>query len=369
MRKAFTLMELVVALAILAVMLSFAGVIFRVSIESHRLALANAEIMQKLRVITDQLDADFRSLRKDGEIFVVWTANRKPNYAGANPNSSLAFERFDRIMFFTTGDFQTYGPNPQRGNVARICYTLARGPSADPTDPNWPQRQKPHKRILARTQHILIPPADPDEQLDVNGFTSKQWLEWNSRGQVDRISLEGWKRIPLRDKCNMLSVIGDITVVDAETRDPISTTTKDAHGVLIDRSDPNSFHALFCRGVGQFMVQGWYDAQGQTGRQDRWMPQVNPDEDDELDDDSDFILTADGANLDPNDVPALRYPRGGVNIVNAAYSAGEIDQIDEEHFNQIPGLGRALKFTFTLYDSRNLIKNGRTFTHIVYLDN
>ena len=45
------------------------------------------------------------------------------------------------------------------------------------------------------------------------------------------------------------------------------------------------------------------------------------------------------------------------------------DQIDEEHFDAIPGLGRALKFTFTLYDSRNLIKNGRTFTHIVYLDN
>ena len=64
--------------------------------------------------------------------------------------------------------------------------------------------------------------------------------------------------------------------------------------------------------------------------------------------------------------PGLWYPRGRVNIVNADYPS---DQIDEEHFNAIPGLGRALKFTFTLYDSRNLIKNGRTFTHIVYLDN
>lgn len=28
----------------------------------------------------------------------------------------------------------------------------------------------------------------------------------------------------------------------------------------------------------------------------------------------------------------------------------------------------ALKFTFTLYDSRGILKNGRTFTHIVYLE-
>ena len=42
--------------------------------------------------------------------------------------------------------------------------------------------------------------------------------------------------------------------------------------------------------------------------------------------------------------------------------------LNEEHFNEIPGLGRALKFTFTLYDSKGIIKEGRTFTHIVYLD-
>ena len=28
---------------------------------------------------------------------------------------------------------------------------------------------------------------------------------------------------------------------------------------------------------------------------------------------------------------------------------------------------RAFKFTFMLYDSKGIIKNGRTFTHIVYL--
>ncbi|MHC4573629.1 MAG: PulJ/GspJ family protein, partial [Planctomycetota bacterium] len=74
MKKAFTTIELVVAVGILAMVLSFAGVIFKISVESQRAAAANAEIMQKLRTITSQLSADFKGLRKDGEIFAAWGA-------------------------------------------------------------------------------------------------------------------------------------------------------------------------------------------------------------------------------------------------------------------------------------------------------
>ena len=200
MRKAFTLMELVVALAILAVVLSFAGVIFRVSIDSHRLALANAEIMQKLRVITEQLDADFRSLRKDGEIFVVWAAEhkRQADYPQIDPTDkrSLAFDRFDRIMFFANGDFQTYGANPERGNVARICYTLARGPStcvpraelaADAEASQADSRQDPAHPHPARTG---------DDQLDTSKFTTADWVDWNSHRQVDQDLAGGMETDP-----------------------------------------------------------------------------------------------------------------------------------------------------------------------------
>ncbi|MBA7661929.1 hypothetical protein ES703_69949 [subsurface metagenome] len=51
MKRAFTLIELVVAVAILAMVLGFASVIFRVSIEAYRTAGANTEIMQKLRAV------------------------------------------------------------------------------------------------------------------------------------------------------------------------------------------------------------------------------------------------------------------------------------------------------------------------------
>jgi hypothetical protein len=72
---------------------------------------------------------------------------------------------------------------------------------------------------------------------------------------------------------------------------------------------------------------------------------------------------------DSEAVPGVLYPYGGVRINNISYPReGTDDRIDRAHFNKIPGLGRALKFTFTLYDSRGILKEGRTFTHIVYLD-
>jgi hypothetical protein len=39
-------------------------------------------------------------------------------------------------------------------------------------------------------------------------------------------------------------------------------------------------------------------------------------------------------------------------------------------FNDIfdNAVGPALKFTFTLYDSNGVFKDGKTFTHIVYLN-
>ena len=34
------------------------------------------------------------------------------------------------------------------------------------------------------------------------------------------------------------------------------------------------------------------------------------------------------------------------------------------NYNAVP---KALKFTFTLYDSKGILKNGRQFTHIIYI--
>ncbi len=355
MRKAFTLIEMVVALGILALVMSFAGVIFQVSTDSQRLALANAEIMQKLRAITGQLDSDFRGLRKDGEILVFWRAARNGKFTGPgqNPNAEEAFDRFDRIMFFADGDFQSYGASPtMRGNLARIGYCLANGPSANPSEPNRPQAQKPERRILARTEHILVAPKNSINQLDTSKFTDQQWRDWMSSAESDPITMRGWELIPLAQKADLLSVVGDVEVELDQTTSKKNVTVG---GVTVDPAKPASLHSFLCRGVGQFEIQGWSDAE------QRWIPQVNPNGNADLKDDSDFIV--DGVDLDQRKIPGLWYPHGP-----AVFGNRQMTTLDPD-FNKIPGLGRALKFTFTLYDSRGLIKGGRTFTHIVYLDN
>ena len=339
--KAFTLIELLVAIGILAIVLSFAGVIFRVSIDAHRTAIANAEIMQKLRAITNQLSADFQGLRKDGEIFVVWSARPVPA-AGYQDSDLDGYERFDRIMFFADGDFHSYRVNPMiRGNIARICYMLARRGNITA------EGQNRTERVLARTQHILT--ADPAlaDFLDPDSFGGQQWSQWCNRYEYDKISLEAWKTIPWQNKADMLSAITDVKVDVSRVGDAF-------RGAMVDPADPSSIHMLLCEGVAEFKIQGWSEAQR------RWIPEVDPDGDGSLADTHFFPA-------DSNSVPGVLYPYppyGGVTLNNISYPRQEIDEM---HFDAIPGLGRALKFTFTLYDSKGVIKEGRTFTHIVYL--
>lgn len=342
------------AMGILAMVMGFASVIFRVSIDAHRTAMANTEIMQKVRAITDQLNADFKGLNKDSEIFIAWVA--KPVSAGGTKDNDLdGYERFDRVVFFADGDFQSHGSNPTiRGNTARICYMLAKKPAAIAGQPPIKaDGQEARKRILARSQHIMTADAALPNFFDPNNFTDSQWYEWNNRYEYDKMSLEQWKQIPYDQKKNMLSVITGIRV-------DVPTVSEDFWGCNIDPADPDSIHMLLCQGVSEFMIQSWYDAQ------QRWIPEVDPDGDGSLAD-TDFI-TALGGGLDTEAVPGVLYPyppNGGVRIRNIDYPR---DQVDKAHFNEIPGLGRALKFTFTLYDSKGILKEGRTFTHIVYLD-
>ena len=349
--RAFTLIELLVTIAILAMMISFTSVIFSVSIETHRVAEANAEIMQKLRAITNQLDSDFKSLRKDGEIVVIWQAdNRRDPAEGGDPN---VYERLDKIIFFANGDFHSYNPvggNIIRGNVARISYMLART-SYDPFL-GRPLLQQPHERILARTQHILT--ADPGlPQVD----PASDWHRWRDELEYDNITMQQWRQLGPQLKRDILSILTGV-IVDSDILDTW------IGGTTIEPNNPNSYHLLMCEGVGQFQVQGWNDDRGQ------WLPSIDPDGNGDWSD-TNFLLD------DPCSVIGLAYNSEGFRelLMWNGISGGVYDRyliassyLVEENFNSIPGLGRAFKFTFTLYDSRGVFENGRTFSHIVYLD-
>ena len=343
--KAFTLIELVVTIAILTMVISFTSVIFNVSIDAHRTSAASAEIMQKFRAITDQLNRDFRSLQKDAPL-LIWF-REDANFIDNN--------RFDQIMFFAAGDFQSiqlYNGSPLVGNVARIHYSQAqsRDPFDDNMKPPWLIDDE-RERLLARRRHILT--ADSDVDLwPYNPLVDTSFLgrfpQLNPQGRYknevyehDSLSLAQWKTIMIDDyDSNVLSVCFGFPP-------------------WVDKRDPNTFHKLMCEGVGSFAIQWayWYYDPVPTLSRFRWFPSENPDGDnDTADSHFDQWPTTDWFGVHFN-IPDA-YSIGNWFIVeDTLYESGTFDGF----------YPRALKFTFTLYDSKGIIKNGREFTHIVYL--
>ncbi len=286
MKKAFTLIELVVAVALLALVFAFAGMIFKVCVKSYRTAVANAEIMQKLRAITDQLNADFAGLRKEASLVVAFAAT------GSDPNEI----RSDRIVFFSVGYFQStnqYNGGTVVGSAARIYY----GQSTDP-DPNTKIPADFKEVILARKLQILTADnalsytsadIDPNVPNDFNEYSKKSLSEWRlvyiPTGNWDALS--DWVGRP------------DVHI---DLGDP----------VRMERIMP----AFMAKGVHNFKIQ--------------LMESIDA-----------------GGSI-------VWWPTNQEVINKDTYGAG---------------YPPAIKFTFTLYDSKGVFKKGRTFTHIVYLDN
>ena len=136
---------------------------------------------------------------------------------------------------------------------------------------------------------------------------------------------------------------------------------------VINLDDPRTFHNLMCEGVGSFAVQ-WAYLDPVYGKF-FWFPSDDPDGD---------ILTAD-SHFDIMDY--LPITRAGWEADFDAFGAYfNIDDSQMNYwgsisfmkFNSAQNFLRsfyppALKFTFTLYDSKGILKGGRTFTHIVYI--
>jgi len=264
MKKAFTLIELTVAVGLLAMMISFASLIFDMSIDTHRMAMANAEIMQKLQAITGQLNADFKGMKISpmGKVSFV----------------TVGQMRSDSIVFFANGDFQSTGQyndgggeKTVAGNVAAIYYGLS---DVNTTDPR--------EKVLVRRQTILTTDTGFDP-CDVWQY-GEYWNYWNGDDGVS----------------------------------PSKLIAKDA----------NSISALL-----------------------------------------DTLLKKKGL------VPQLTYMAEGVDdfTIQFAYwnSSDKLEWLpkkDESEFDKYDKISTsAFKFTFTLYDSKGVLKEGKTYTHIVYL--
>jgi len=367
--KAFTLIELLVAIAILAMVVVFAGVIFKVCVESHRTAIANTEIMQKLRAITDQLNSDFKGLQTDAPL-LIWFRQ--------DPNDPS--QRYDQIMFFADGDFQStqlydgkplipaLTGRPIIGNVARVYYGQAQSLDSRDNIMKYPFYLDRQERLLARRQHILT--ADPDLYWpsasnvsgtfdDVDGIPREN--NNNEKFEHDSLSLALWKTL-------------DITAYDTSGgTDTILNTCFDfPPWVDIDIRNAQTFHKLMCEGVGNFTIQwAYWDP---SYNKFHWFPSDDPDG-------SGTYSHFDLVKMDKFPwSPSTKHGYADFDVFGVFFNipgtqrnywgAASLMRYNPNPTNKFPYgfYPKALKFTFTLYDSKGVIKNGRTFTHIVYLD-
>ncbi|MCK4752844.1 MAG: type II secretion system protein [Planctomycetes bacterium] len=345
--KAFTLIELIVAVAILAMIVAFSSTIFTVSINANRTATANSDIMRKLRAITGQLNRDFAGLRTDAPVFIYFD-NGVPS-------------RYDQILFFANGDFQSTqlydnvtgepsesGSKVVVGNVARIYYGQAFSlDSRDDTlkDPNdLPERN----RILSRRRHILTADADLiDFPMDAGGTFSPFTVNNNDRYEHDNISLAEWKNVNANTwETDIVAVCFEDTVNPADNRPQVYIR------------DPNDYHKLMCEGLSSFAIQ-WAYWDSFAGKY-YWFPSNDPDGD-ETTFDSHFDLKG-------NDQFGVYFNISGAitdwdNIKDGSveYASGPLDKFASDFFPD------AFKFTFTIYDSKGVIEKPKTFTHIVYV--
>jgi len=292
MKKAFTLIELVVTIALLAMVIFFASEIFKVSVDAHRTSGANAEIMQKLRAITDQLNADFKGFR--------WSPLFKVDFGFGESeiDGQTVGVRSDGILFFANGDFQStmqHGHTAEDktvvGNVGGIFYGLADVPSYSPQE-----RLNPRKKILMRRQTILTADSDWDNMDlgDAGEYSDEKGASSLSEVAAKQVSVGDWNTPDMRALISNRNL--DVTNTDDLVK-------------------------YMAKGVDDFSIQyvGW-EYPDRNFEFNEWRP-----------------TNDDLRNNEWNDSKIIRI---------------------------VPS---ALKFTFKLYDSKGIIKNGKTFTHIVYL--
>lgn len=273
-KKGFTLAEVITAVGIMVIIVSFASVIFQSSIEAYRMSGANAEIIQKLQTITTHLDRDLSQVRKDGLLIIRFHNVSKKEYENSPQTNNF---RMDRIYYFTAGDFQSWYQDAvtgklERSNTAGIFFGHD---NLSLNDKNVPMSKCKLARdvMLLTPETAVIPPAAAD---------------WRKESFVSLVSF----------------------LSDANQR---NTFISNIENSVAGAADANSMRQLMCENVGEVKIDWSYG---------------------EIDAAKKILIWLGG--------PGLWVP--------AQYI-----------------WPKALRFTFTLYDSKQIIKGGRTFTHIVYL--
>lgn len=388
-RRGFTIVELLVAMGLLVILVGLSSVVFSTTVKSHRTAMATIEITRKLNAVTNQLNADFDGLRKEAPM-MVWFDSRL---------SGSSEERFDMIHFFANGDFQTTGQyvywrdsngdgtldindrmKTISSDIVRVFYGHANSVDLF-TDPALTADFDTYQ-VMARKTHLLtmdesvvmeygeIPLITNTGAIDYTQFDNTFGQTSLSGNYLDENELE-FNTISLTNWINALNYLDAGNPDNADTF--IDFCMDDDYRPYVNLTNTSTLHLLMTQGVGELRTQWAYTNDDLRNAANvipspplfsgvRWWPSVDPAGDGS--DVSDFDTSVMNANTFgvyfelPNGTNSVTnwFDISGCRTINTTFFAGDF-------------YPKALKFTFTLHDSTGIFPVGKTFTHIVYLDN
>lgn len=332
-----------VAVSITILMMMATSVVFKSAGAAAGKANSSSEIMQQARALCRQLENDFKGLRPDMPMAVIF-------------ETDINNLRQDRIVFFANGDFQT--TDGDSGNLARIFYGQARDDFDTPQHIDNPDA--PGRRVLTRRYKIMSPLS---AYFPANNNT---WAFWSSYTpeQFDYALLENsnesfWKT---EDPQNFIDYHFRTWDGTPEDERPLNTTWPVS---MVRRPEIVEIEAAIDAGavgadalqqsyilpdVSDFRIDMWYASDSEWG--------VAP---------TPMAVYWNVVDLAPGASELIDPP---FDVFNPP--AGQYGWFSEDDLRIGFGITnpwpKAIRFTFTLYDrDRRYFPDGKTFTYIVKL--
>lgn len=308
-RRAFSLAELVVSIGILVLMMSLAGQVFNITVQSTGQATALTEIMQQLRAFEHTLREDLRGVQPGNSLILIqgnpvnayWTRSGRDADDNADPSNDTGYPadpererpdgsgntvkeapRADILMIFTArpgASFVEAGTAPVVSNLQQVVYGHAElgeyVPSGVPdprynfesatgSNPFFPETPDEYplptgvavvpaaQWHLARRSVLLLPtdPLPPAPPLPITSLDDPRLLEC----QKDVISNFGYEQQVLRPQLDAAGVpIGGPWFLPAIFGDwtlPYQDRVKPFARSSLDPTPP----ALFAARIGHYLL-------------------------------------------------------------------------------------------------------------------
>ena len=196
MKRAFTLVELVVSVGVLIILLVIVSMIFKMAVDASGKATANNQVMVNLRTIEQQLRQDVSCIHRDSFLGISY---RRINIE-KDPGEDPIWIRFDRMAFFMCGPPDAYNFAINFDDSESINVIITEVPIDSPGSIpmrehvgriHWGHSLPMDANILARRQKLMVPRLEP---ISAPASNANEWYDFHDAetfgDQFDRFHRE-----------------------------------------------------------------------------------------------------------------------------------------------------------------------------------